>query len=236
MGSVCSAEDKMEDNLIDSTQLEDDVEKKAAQEAAELAAREEEEQRRKEEQAKKVEEDKLKAQQEAEERRVKEEQERAIQVQATLQAEEEEKKRQQEEEEAKQKAEEAEAERKAGEEKEAAREREEKNMKDIAKKKMITFLSMNNYPVEDVNAKKKLNNFGRFTTPLFEAVEKNDKDLVQSLLNHGADRTVVSKKGRTPLDKANKLNAGGSHSSVIAALSAYPKKADQFADSAVLVA
>jgi superfamily II RNA helicase len=75
----------------------------------------------------------------------------------------------------------------------------------------------------DVNAKKKEKSgmfSSGFTYPIHAAVKANDVDIVQLLIEAGADRTVSNSKKVTPLMMAQKLDKRGSHRLVIAILSA----------------
>lgn len=75
----------------------------------------------------------------------------------------------------------------------------------------------------DVNAKKKEKSgmfSSGFTYPIHAAVKANNVNIVQLLIEAGADRTVSNSKKVTPLTMAQKLDKGGSHKDVIAILSA----------------
>jgi len=119
-----------------------------------------------------------------------------------------------EEEQKKRDEEKAEAEKKETEEAEAkkkAAEKDQKTMKD--------FLSTNGF--QKVNDKKKKGGFGgSFTFPLLEAAHQNKAELVRILLENGADMKMQTKKKKTVLEKAEKMDQDGSHAKVIGFLKA----------------
>merc|ERR1739848_794460 len=74
---------------------------------------------------------------------------------------------------------------------------------------------LNKHGFQDVNAKKNLGMFGRYTFPLHMAVDENDPEMVKILLDNKADARKMSKNKKTALQKAEKLNLQGSHDKVI---------------------
>lgn len=99
---------------------------------------------------------------------------------------------------------------------------EQRRLEGAQKQEMLrSFLSGAGF--KDVNEKKKEKGgmfSSGFTYPLHAAVKANDANMVQLLLQAGADRTLSNSKKATPLAMAQKLDKGGSHKQVITVLSA----------------
>lgn len=99
---------------------------------------------------------------------------------------------------------------------------EQRRLESAQKQEMLrSFLSGAGFT--DVNEKKKEKSSmfsSGFTYPLHAAVKANDVNMVQLLLQAGADRTLSNSKKVTPLAIAQKLDKGGSHREIITVLSA----------------
>merc|ERR1712232_1523500 len=80
--------------------------------------------------------------------------------------------------------------------------------------KINSFLKSMGYA--GVNAKRRAGWKSKY--PLHSAVKENSPELVNLLLNSGADRSLKNSSGQTPLQLAQKSDRGGSHGSVIACL------------------
>merc|ERR1712241_1599701 len=83
-----------------------------------------------------------------------------------------------------------------------------------AQQHVATFLKDNGF--KGVNDKRKKMLFSCY--PLHVAVEKNNADIVKSLLRCGADPKQKNSSGQTPQDLAHKCNKKGSHTLVLQAI------------------
>eukprot|EP00397_Hematodinium_sp_SG-2012_P009713 GEMP01009804.1.p1 GENE.GEMP01009804.1~~GEMP01009804.1.p1 ORF type:complete len:316 (-),score=66.18 GEMP01009804.1:2322-3269(-) len=117
------------------------------------------------------------------------------------------------------------------EEENAARERMieyEKSViekKNEAGRKLNAFLTKHEF--RGINSKRKPMKWGKYCYPLHKAVELNDAEIVELLLDFGADRSVLSSSRKTPLDKAHKITKDGSHRKIIETLSDLSLAKDQ---------
>lgn len=198
---------------------EQDRERKQKELEAE-ALRRAEEQRRIEEQRREM------------ERRIKEEQERQFAEQQRRAAEQ---KRLQQEQDAREREEkerklqemrrqaELERQRQEQERQEQIRQQEEarkKKIKDMEdQKKVRAWLQANGFKNTNDLIRKKFSK----VTPLHHAVQQNDAEMVQLLLNNGADPKKLSGKNESALKLAQKLDKNGSHAAVVQVFAAPSK-------------
>mmetsp|Transcript_16327 Transcript_16327/g.37668 ORF Transcript_16327/g.37668 Transcript_16327/m.37668 type:complete len:233 (+) Transcript_16327:82-780(+) len=114
----------------------------------------------------------------------------------------------------------AEAERARAEEDERKKqdiERQEENKRREDQERLSTFLTSKGYGT-DVNGKRKT--MMKFYRPLHDAVHAKDDELVRILLEAGADPTMRSSSGKTPLERAERSNVDGSLTAIVERLTA----------------